>query len=147
MSYLTCKAGETLPLLDALWCQIYQELTKNEPYGVYGHYTFWDWLALWGPHELQDENPSYYTVEPFNDCSEGAIFDSWYKDNYTDAFMCQNSLTRLTGQCHEARFTGKNWFGYRYYQIVRSGEPTPLSYCKFMLKRAEVDAELMRTAR
>lgn len=141
MTDFVCQGGEKLSILDALWCQIDQEFTKKQPYAVYGHYTFWDWL---GPHPI---DPSYYTVEPFDDCSEGAKFDSWYKDNYADAFMCQNSLTRIKGECYEARFIGTNWFGYRYYQIVRSGEPRPFSYCEFMLKRVEVDAELRRAAR
>jgi hypothetical protein len=134
----TCKAGETLSLLDALWCQIYMENTKKQPYDIDGHYTFWDWL------DTSVIDPSYYTVEPFEDCNEGTKFDSWFENNSADAITCRDSLTRLNGQCYETRLIGTSWFGNRYYQIVRSRDPEPSPYCEFMLARAKVDAQLLR---
>lgn len=146
MTYYTCQGGPVFTdWKKAGWCQIHMEMSKKEPYTLREHYTLWDWLVLLGPHEPQDEDPSYYTVEPFENCTEGAVFDSWYKDNYADAFECQNALTRINGECYEARFIGENWFGYRYYRIVRTERPPErLSYCEFMLLRAQVDAKLWR---
>lgn len=139
MSYLTCKAGETLStLLDALWCQIYLENTKKQPYDINRHYTFWDWF------DASVIDPSRYTVEPFEDCSEGIKFDSWYENNAADAIICRDSLTRLNRQCYDARLIGTSWFGNEYYQIVRSTDPEPSPYCAFMLERAKVDAEFSR---
>lgn len=142
MSYLTCKAGQTLTtLLDALWCQIYLENAKKRPYDINGHYTLRDWL------DSSVIDPSYYTVEPFEDCSEGATFDSWFEDNTAEAVMCRDSLTRLTRQCYNTQLIGANWFGNDYYEVVRSTDPNPSPICEFMLLRAEVDAQLRRTAR
>lgn len=149
MTYYTCKDGPTFTDWKlASWCQIHMELTDNKPYAMRGHYTFWDWLVLWGPHELRDEDPSYYTVDAFDECKEGAVFDSWYKDNYADAFACQNALTRIEGECYTTQLIGRNWLGYRYYKVVPTGlPPEPLSYCRFYLKRAEVDRILWQGRR
>lgn len=149
MSYYTCIDGPAFTdWKKAGWCQIHMELTQKQPYAMHGHYTFWDWLVLWGPHGPQDEDPSYYTVEPFEDCTEGATFDSWYKDNYADAFECQNALTRINGECYETQVIGTNWLGYRQYKVVPSGKPPePLSFCEFHLTRARVDQILYRALR
>lgn len=134
-----CKLGEKLPeILDALWCQAYLETTKKQPYEVDGHYSIWDWF------DTGAVDPSYYTVEPFDDCRDESKFDSWFGNNYARAVMCRDALTRLGGLCYDARPIGTNWFGNRYYQVVRSTDPEPSPYCEFMLARAAVDAQLWR---
>jgi len=139
MSYLTCNAGQTFTtLLDALWCQIYLENAKKQPYEIDGHHTFWDWL------DLSVIDPSYYTVEPFENCDEGSKFNSWFENNNADAITCRDSLTRLIGECYDAQRIGTSWFGNDYYQVIRSTDPQPSPYCEFMLARAEVDAQFWR---
>jgi hypothetical protein len=160
MSYFTYyNCNEGLTYTDwklAGWCQIDKEVTEGNPYVMREHYSPWDWLVAFIEQEPPHLWPSYYTIEPFTECEEGAVFDSWYEDNYTEAFECQNALMRDREKCYTTQLIGTNWLGFRYYKVVPSAEEPPEehpeespendheppTYCEFYVLRAKVDKAL-----